>query len=207
MSYIDQIAFHMGRRDEVPNQELAAILAEKEDLGGIKEIASYLNDKNKSIQSDCLKVLYETGYIKPELIVSFGDTFFYHLNSRNNRMVWGSMIAIATIAELVPGKMMDNLDLLLNKIDKGTTITHVWGIYTLINTCKGGDSYKKKLFPLLLSYLKECRPIDFAKRVESILIITEKKELPLISSIIEDKKDSLSDTQYKRAVKAIKKYQ
>jgi len=206
MSYIDQIAYHKKRRDEVPNQELAALLAGKEDSSGIEEIASYLSDKNKSIQSDCLKVLYEIGYIKPQLIVSYVDTFLYHLNSRNNRMVWGSMIACANIAALIPDKMMENLKMILDKINTGTTITHVWGIYTLINTCKGGSIYKEKLFPILLEYLSDCRPVDFAKRAESILVITEKKELPLISTILDEKKNSLSDTQYKRALKALKKY-
>jgi hypothetical protein len=65
MSVINQIAFYSGRRDEVPNQELAKKLAETRDREGLREIAAHLMDKNPSIQSDCLKVLYETGYLEP----------------------------------------------------------------------------------------------------------------------------------------------
>ena len=32
MEYIKEIAFYKNRRDEVPNQELASILAENEDI-------------------------------------------------------------------------------------------------------------------------------------------------------------------------------
>lgn len=206
MKYLGEIAFHKNRRDEVPNQELAALLAEKEDKSGIDEIADALADKNKSIQSDCIKVLYEIGYTKPELITSYAERFLYHLNSRNNRLVWGSMIALANVAALLPETIMDNFDFIKKKTDGGTVITHVWGIYVMINTCKAGAEYKDKLFPILLDYCRECRPVDFAKRIESVLEITDSNDFPLISTIVENKRDSLSETQYKRAERALKRY-
>lgn len=206
MKYLDKIAFYKNRRDEEPNQELAALLAEKEDQMGIDEIADALTDKNKSIQSDCMKVLYTIGYEKPQLIVSYSDRFLYHLNSRNNRMVWGSMIALATVAPLIPDTIMDNFDFIKKKTDQGTVITHVWGIYVMINTCKAGAEYKEKLFPLLLDYCRQCRPVDFAKRIESVLEVSSSQEFPLISEIVEEKRANLSETQYKRAERALKRF-
>lgn len=73
MSVLDRIAFHQGRRDEVPNQELAEELAEAQDAEGIEEIARNLWNPDKNIQSDCLKVLYEVGARKPELIGGHGE--------------------------------------------------------------------------------------------------------------------------------------
>jgi hypothetical protein len=67
---VGQDCFYQNRRDEVPNQQLAKELAETENKAGIKEIAKNLQHKNKSVQSDCLKVLYEIGYLKPDLIDS-----------------------------------------------------------------------------------------------------------------------------------------
>ncbi len=52
-------------------KNLAKYFAETNNDEGIKEMVSYLNDKNKSISSDCIKALYETAYIKPELIVVY----------------------------------------------------------------------------------------------------------------------------------------
>ena len=63
MTVLNQIAYFQNHRDEVPNQELARQLAETQDRAGIQEIAENLRNKNASIQSDCLKVLHETGYL------------------------------------------------------------------------------------------------------------------------------------------------
>ena len=86
MSVIDQLASSLGRRDEVPNQELARRLAETEDRQGIAEIAKNLWSKDKAIQADCLKVLYEIGYLKPELVAPTLRTISSY--SRTATTVW-----------------------------------------------------------------------------------------------------------------------
>ena len=63
MSVLSRIAFFQNRRDEVPNQELARELAASKDAAGIAEIAANLWNKNRNVSSDCLKVLYEIGYM------------------------------------------------------------------------------------------------------------------------------------------------
>ncbi len=68
MPALQRIAHFQGRRDEAPNQELARELASARDRDGICEIAENLRNKNKDIQADCIKVLYEVGYIDPGLI-------------------------------------------------------------------------------------------------------------------------------------------
>jgi hypothetical protein len=59
MSVLNQIAHFQNRRDEVPNQELARELAMRKDSQGIREITENLWNKDRTIQADCLKVLYE----------------------------------------------------------------------------------------------------------------------------------------------------
>ncbi|MBA4384319.1 MAG: hypothetical protein C0410_06255 [Anaerolinea sp.] len=71
MSVLMKIALHQGIRDEIPNQELARELASNRDVDGVKEIAEHLWDKNTNVSSDCMKVMYETGYIAPDLIAPF----------------------------------------------------------------------------------------------------------------------------------------
>ena len=68
MSVLSKIAFFQNRRDEVPNQELAKALASRKDCKGIREIGENLWHDNAQVQSDCLKVLYEIGYLEPALI-------------------------------------------------------------------------------------------------------------------------------------------
>jgi len=100
MSAVHRIAFFQNRRDEILNQELAKELAAHKDKAGIREIAEHLWDKDKNIQADCIKVLYETGYLEPALIADYAEDFVKLLKSKNNRLVWGGMIALGTIGDL-----------------------------------------------------------------------------------------------------------
>ena len=50
----------------------------------IKEMVENLGNKDKSIQSDCIKVLYEIGYIKPIIISDYMNEFTKLFNNRNN---------------------------------------------------------------------------------------------------------------------------
>lgn len=201
--YIEKIAYHLDRRDEVPNQELAALLAEKKDQTGIDEIASYLKDKNKSVASDCLKVLYEIGYLEPSLIAGYLDQFIELLKSKNNRMVWGAMIAIANIAKIKPNDVYQHYALIKNKLENGTVITHVWGVYTLINLADHG--YYENIIPELFELQKACRPVDFAKRAESIFTILKDEDKGTFKNILEDRLPNLSSAQQSRTKKIISK--
>ncbi len=204
MTYIEKIAHHLGRRDEVPNQELAALLANEENHEGIEEIASYLQDKNKSIQSDCLKALYEIGYISPHLITKYADTFIKLLDSKANRMVWGSMIALATIAEKVPEDIWPHRERIKELIETGTVITNAWGVKTLINLSKAGDQYYNDLFDDLFRLQKECRSVDFAKRAEDMWQAIQPAQRDAYRKLLEERKPSLSNAAQKRLGKVIK---
>jgi hypothetical protein len=206
MNWISKIAWYRNIRSEIPNQELARELAETENADGIREISEYLNDKNSSVSSDCIKVLYEIGYLKPELIQDYVNTFLSLLESKNNRMVWGGMIALATIASLKADEIFKQIDLVLLTIKKGTLITEVWGIKTLVGVSMNCDQYKERLLPVLFEFLEKCRPIDFATRVETLLpviVTTEEKEI--FRRIIELKKDELSEAQRKKLLTILKK--
>ena len=205
MTYIDKIAYHLGRRDEVPNQELAALLAQEENHAGIEEIASYLGDKNKSIQSDCIKVLYEIGYISPHLITKYAGTFIDLLSSKANRMVWGAMIALSTIAELVPEDLWSHRQRILDLIETGTVITNVSGVKTLINLSKAGDKYYDGLIDDLLRLQVDCRNVDFAKRAEDMWEVIKAEHRSSYKKLLEDRKTKLSNAAQKRLVRVINK--
>lgn len=207
MSYIEKTAYHRNIRNEIPNQELAKELAETDNIDGVNEIAEYLYDKNKSISSDCIKVLYETGYLKPELIQQHVDVFLDLLSSKINRMVWGGMIALSTIAQLKADEIFQKIDFVLDIIVKGTVITQVSGIMTLVGVALADKKYKEKLLPILFDYLEKCRPVDFAKRTETILpLIISEDEKFVIERIIEIKKEDLSTAQLKKLKTVLNKF-
>ena len=201
---LNKIAFYQNRRDEVPNQQLAKELAETENKKGIKEIAQNLHHKNKSVQSDCLKVLYETGYLKPTLIADYVNEFLALLKSKNNRMVWGAMIALATIADKKPNEIYTQLDTVTTAINNGTLITIVWGTKALAKVAAANKTYKQKIFPLLMAQLKKCIPRDVPMHAESILpaIDTENKQEFL--NILQTRKPEMTPAQLARLKKTIK---
>jgi len=152
----------------VPNQKLARELAETENNDGIREIAENLWHNNKSVQSDCLKVLYEIGYINPDLISSYVDVFLKLLKSKTNRMVWGAMIGLATIAEKKPAEIWAHINDVEYAVEHGTLITVVWGVKTLARVASTDKKYSESIFPMLIEHLIKSIPRDLPLHAESI---------------------------------------
>ena len=94
MTVIDKLASSLGRRDEIPNQELAKQIADTGDKKAVKELVENLASKNKHIQNDCIKTLYEIGNLKPSLISVHANNFLQLLEHKNNRLQWGAMTAL-----------------------------------------------------------------------------------------------------------------
>jgi hypothetical protein len=109
MTVVNRLACSQGRHDEVPNRELAQELTRARDLAGIHEIAENLWNKNPDIQSDCIKVLYEIGYLKPELIADYIPDFLKLLKSKENRLVWGAMLALFTVSVLKANELFPHV--------------------------------------------------------------------------------------------------
>jgi hypothetical protein len=164
-----------------------------------------LQNKNQSIQSDCLKVLYEIGYLKPELIADYVNDFLALLQSKNNRMVWGAMIALATIADKKPNDIYKQLATVTAAIDNGTLITVVWGVKALAKVAAADKTYKQKIFPLLMAQLKKCIPRDVPMHTESILPAIDADNKQEFLSLLEKRKTEMTTSQQARLKKVTKK--
>jgi hypothetical protein len=204
LSVLDRIAFFQNRRDEVPNQELARELAETDNGAGVAEIAANLQNKNQNVQSDCLKVLYEIGYLKPELIADYTADFLALLKSKNNRMVWGAMIALATVADKKPREIYAKLDDVTAAYEKGSLITVVWGTKALAKVAASDRGYSQKIFPLLTAQLKKCLARDVPMHAESILPAIDAENKQEFLGILESRKSEMTGAQLARLKKVIK---
>jgi hypothetical protein len=204
MSVLNKIAYFQNRRDEVPNQELARELAETKNLEGIREIADNLWNKEPNIQSDCLKVLYETGYLAPELIADYVDDFLKLLKSRNNRMVWGTMIALATIASLKADELYPHIEEIKKTMGNGSVITMDNGVKTLTAIAASKQEYGLEIFPYLLDYLATCRIQDVARYAETILPAVDASNKKKFIEVIENRMGDLSGAQVARVKKVLK---
>ena len=155
MSILEQLSSALGRRDEIPNQELAKRIADSKDKKAILELIENLDNKKKDIQQDCIKVLYEIGAIDPKLIAEYHDEFAALLESKNNRMQWGGMTALNSITLQKPEIIMTNLHRLIEVAEAGSVITkdNLMGILTKLISL---PAYSKQAFPLLNEQLKKC---------------------------------------------------
>ena len=207
MTALERIAHFQGRRDETPNQELARQLASTQDRDGICEIAENLWNKNRSIQSDCIKVLYEIGYIDPGLIAEFADDFIKLLHSRNNRLVWGGMIALSTVAELRAPLVVAHLDELEQIIGKGSVITVDSGIQTLARAASHSEKYAREILPILVEHLRTCRARDVPQHAEKCLPIINTGNRARFLSVLSARLSDLSGPGLVRVKKVIKQAQ
>jgi hypothetical protein len=206
MSVLDRIAFYQNRRDEVPNQELARELAASGDRAGIQVIADNLSNKNKSVRSDCLKVLYEIGYIHPDLIAYHVAGLLALLSSKDNRMVWGAMIGLATIADQRAEDIWRQNDDVIRAVDKGSVITVVWGIRTLARVAGADSAYRRKLFPILLRQLQTCIPRDVPTHAESMLPAVDAENQQEFLAVLQARQGELSASQAARLHRVTRRF-
>jgi hypothetical protein len=204
MSAVQRIAYYQNRRDEVPNQELAKELAAKKDRKGIREIADNLWNKNAPVQSDCLKVLYEIGYLQPELVAPYAEDFLKLLHSRNNRLVWGAMIALSTVADLQADVIYPHVAEIEQVMDHGSVITKDNGVRVLALVASKNAAYSKKIFPYLLNHLETCRPKDVPQHAEKAVVAVNARNKQAFSAVLQKRLADLKGAQATRVKKVIK---
>lgn len=204
MSAIDQIASALGRRDEVPNQELARSLAASGDAQGIAEIAASLQSPDKGVQADCIKVLYEIGYLRPELVSAHASAFLKLLSSKNNRLVWGGMIALSTVAPLAADVIYKRADDIIGVIARGSVITVDNGIKTLALVAAAKPRYAEQLFPYLLNHLKICREKDVPQHAEHVLAAVSAANKDAYIAVITRRLEGAPASRAARLRKALK---
>jgi len=204
MSVLNQIAYCQNRQDDVPNQELARRLAQARNTTGIQEIAENLWNKNQNVRSDCLKVLYEVGYLEPGLIAGYAGDFLRLLEDKNNRMVWGGMIALAAIAPLNPEPIWEKMDDLMHTIEQGTVITQVNGVKVVAGVASTHETRRRHLFPWLMDYLKSCPARDVPIHAESILCAVDEEGKATFLGTLDERRDEMKPSQSARLRKVIR---
>ena len=205
MSVLDQLATALNRRDEVPNQELAKEIVRTNDRAAVKELVENLANKDKRLQSDCIKVLYEIGAREPALIAAYYREFGKLLDSNNNRLVWGAMIALDSITMREPKGVYGLLAKVLQVADTGSVISrdHAVGILVKLGTLK---QYAAKCMPLLLEQLLASPNNQFPTYAEMSLALVNDKNRAALQKVMNRRLDGLEkESQKKRVAKVLKR--
>jgi len=206
MKVIDLLATSLNRRDDEPNQALADEIIKTSRKEWVQELVYNLQNKDKNIQSDCIKVLYEIGERgSAELIAPFCKEFGEILKSKNNRLVWGGMIALDTIAMIDPKSMFSILPLIIATIDKGSVISidHGVGILAKLSSL---SEYSDTTFPLLIEQLKRCPIKQLPMYAEKSEIAINTNNRAYFIDLLESRlSETERDSQKSRLSKLIKK--
>ena len=206
MSVLNKLACAIGRRDEVPNVELAKEIATNNDKAAIKELVGTLQTRNKDLQFDCIKTLYEVGYIRPELIAQYAKEFIALLDSKHNRMQWGAMTALSGLAADNPKPVYEALGKIAAVAEKGTVITkdHYAKILTRLGAVK---AYADDAFTLLIELLHGAAVNQLPTYAENALPLVNDKNKGLFVKTLTARLPDLSEqaTKLKRLEKVIKK--
>ncbi len=204
-SILSRLASAQNQQSELPNQELARELAASLDQAGIRELVENLGNQKRAIQSDCVKALYEIGYLKPDLIAPYAADFLKLLRSRNNRLVWGGMIALSTIAPLVAGELYPHLELIRKAMDRGSVIAVDAGVLTLAGIASQNREYNRAIFPYLLHHLQTCRPKEVPQHAEKTLLAVNAENKEEFIRLIEDRLEDATPPQAARLRRVIKR--
>lgn len=201
---IEKIAFYLGKNDEKPNIDLAISLVSSRNIEGIKEIVNGLKHKQNQAANDCIKVLYEVGEREPKLISDYVCDFIQLLKSKNNRLVWGGMTALAQIAPLKYDEIYNSIYLVKKAYETGSVITVDNSISVFAKVYKANKKYGD-LFELILNHLKSCRPKEVAQHAERAFICINNENSKVFVNTLSERVECLTDAQRNRVKKIIKK--
>ena len=207
MSIINELASSLNRRDEVPNQELAAKIASSKDKAAIKELVANLQSKSKDIQNDCIKVLYEIGAVEPKLIAEYASTFLELLKHKNNRLQWGGMAALDSMVLENPIFIYESIPAILDAVSKGSVITMDGAVNVLIKLC-GIPAFKENVFVFLIELIQKSPTNQLPMYAERAMsIITTENKMQFVSVLSGRLHEIEKESKRKRVEKIIQKVQ
>lgn len=201
---IEKLASQLGRKDEQSNIVLAQEIVMSGNQKAIEEIIHFIQHGHKNIQADCVKVAYEIGKQKPQFISPYTPIFIRLLKSPNNRLVWGAMQVLSTVAEEASDEMIASLLTIQSAIKKGSVITVDKGVLTLAKLAKVSKDNNEIIFPYLLEHLENCRTKELPQHAESTLMAVTDENKESFLKVLRKKDVYLTPPQLKRIQKIYK---
>jgi len=203
MSVLDHLASAQGRRDEVPNVELAQRLVAQSDSKGIKELVGALHHKKKAIRHDALKALYEVAALQPDLVAPYAEDFLGLLGHKDSRMVWGSMTALGKIASLQAKLLNKYFEVICNAMERGSVIACDHGVKVLAAVAARSGGSGNKFFDYLLEHLRTCRSKEVPQHGESAFVAVRAKNAKAFKAVLIARQKEFTPPQARRIHKLL----
>ncbi len=152
MKITSRLASGQDRRDEQPNIELAEEIAKTENRAAVRDLLDIVQNGTRPLRHDAIKALYETAERKPHLLADNVAIFIDMLGSKDNRMVWGAMSALAALAAIAPEQLMASIETILEAADRSSVISKDKAM-ALLATLNTDPRYHDILMPVIFTRL------------------------------------------------------
>ena len=183
-SIIPFLSSSQGRRDENLNILLAQRIVDNNDQKGMKELIFLINQKDKKVASDAIKVLYEIGYRNPKILVKWLPDLIPFLENKNNRLQWGAMTTISTLAHDYPEKIHSFLPQILSAMENGSVISKDHGV-KILASLTSINKHRSDILTLLMEFIQTAPVNQFPTyATTAAYIVKTKDENILLKEII-----------------------
>jgi len=206
MSLVEKLASSLDRNDEQPNIDLAVELSKKQDLSSeVLELLGIVNHGTKEQRHDAIKVLYELANIRPDV---FGDKFefvFDLLETKDNRLLWGTLALLAKICHSNLEKTFSHLPQILAAAERGSVIAkdNAFDILLQLSSAMGHSSEVQQN---IISFLENAAPNQlpmYAEKAATALV--QSNNADIVHALIGRLDHMLTDAKRGRLEKAIAK--
>lgn len=204
INVIEQLASSLGRRDEVPNQELAAAIVKSKDEKAVSELIGLLEHKSNKIQNDVIKVIYEIGAVQPAMIAIHARKFFELLSHKNNRLQWGGMTAISAITTTKPALIYKGLPQILDAAEDGSVVTKDQAANILIQLA-AIPAYAEEAFSLLSEFILKSASNQFPMYAERTLPVITRENVTSFTKILRSRLPGIEKESQKKRIEKILK--
>jgi hypothetical protein len=143
-------------------------------------------------------------YRNPRLVAPYWSEFLRLLESKNNRLIWGGMIALSTIADLTARELAPHHKNIENAIEHGSVITRDNGVGTLALIAAHDSRHCFEIWDFLLSNLASCRAKDLAQHSEKILCAVTPASRTEFVAVLQRRMSELTPAQATRVRRTIR---
>lgn len=199
-----RLASQQGTKDTEANVVLAETLVKNGDGESIRHLAELLRNGKAPIKSDAIKVLYEIGKVAPERIQDHLKVFLDLLQSKNNRLQWGSLTAIAAISKVVPEKVFPYSSKIMEVAESGSVITRDQAV-AVFTTLSATPKYQVDAFQWLMKLLLKSPVNQLPMYAENVLPIVPKDSMNTFRVLLEVRLEEIAqESKRKRILRVLK---
>ncbi len=204
MSIAGRLASALERNDEAPNIELAEALARTGNKDEIAELAGLLTAGPNPVRHDAIKSFYELGERRPDLIAPYLDQLVDLLGTNDNRMLWGTMSALAALAPTHAEALMPHLNHILDAADRSSVIAKD-KCMVILAALNSDDRFAGIITPVLLDRVRHAATNQTPMYAEIAAPTIRPADKPAFREVVEQRLAAMSyPAKRKRLEKVLK---